>query len=100
MKPNEDAVPARRVGTFTFGLILVATGLGMLAALFFPFAAGIRRQPARLFCEGSLLFCAGLTAASCTGLFPVPVLGSGASPILGYLISATYAVKRLNAGEG
>lgn len=36
MKPNEDAVPARRVGTFTFGLILVATGLGMLAALFFP----------------------------------------------------------------
>ncbi len=36
MKPNEDAVPARRVGTFTFGLILVATGLGMLAALFWP----------------------------------------------------------------
>lgn len=36
MKPNEDAVPARRVGTFTFGLILVATGLGMLAALFLP----------------------------------------------------------------
>lgn len=36
MKPNEDAVPARRVGTFTFGLVLVATGLGMLAALFFP----------------------------------------------------------------
>lgn len=71
-----------------------------LAALFFPFAAGIRRQPARLFCEGSLLFYAGLTAASCTGLFPVPVLGSGASPILGYLISATYAVKCLNAGEG
>ena len=75
-------------------------GLLSLAALFFPFAASIRRQPARLFCEGSLLFYAGLTAASCTGLFPVPVLGSGASPILGYLISATYAVKRLNAGEG
>lgn len=75
-------------------------GLLSLAALFFPFATGIRRQPARLFCEGSLLFYAGLTAASCTGLFPVPVLGSGASPILGYLISATYAVKRLNAGEG
>ena len=36
MKPNEDAVPARRVGTFPFGLILVATGLGMLAALFLP----------------------------------------------------------------
>lgn len=36
MKPNEDAVPARRVGTFTFGLILVVTGLGMLATLFFP----------------------------------------------------------------
>lgn len=35
MKPN-DTVPARRVGTFTFGLTLVATGLGMLAALFFP----------------------------------------------------------------
>ena len=36
MKPNEDTVPARRVGTFTFGLVLVATGLGMLAALFWP----------------------------------------------------------------
>lgn len=34
-------------------------GLLSLAALFFPFAAGIRRQPARLFCEGSLLFYAG-----------------------------------------
>lgn len=35
MKPN-DTVPARRVGTFTFGLVLVTTGLGMLAALFLP----------------------------------------------------------------
>lgn len=35
MKPN-DTVPDRRVGTFTFGLVLVATGLGMLAALFLP----------------------------------------------------------------
>lgn len=35
MKPNNTA-PARRVGTFTFGLVLVATGLGMLAALFLP----------------------------------------------------------------
>lgn len=35
MKPN-DSAPARRVGTFTFGLVLVATGLGMLAALFLP----------------------------------------------------------------
>ena len=35
MKPN-DTAPARRVGTFTFGLVLVATGLGMLAALFLP----------------------------------------------------------------
>ena len=35
MKPN-DTAPARRVGTFTFGLVLVAPGLGMLAALFLP----------------------------------------------------------------
>ena len=51
-------------------------------------------------CLSGVVLAVSVTAASCTGLFPVPVLGSGASPFLGYLISATYAVKRLNAGEG
>lgn len=31
-----DSAPGRRVGTFTFGVVLVVTGLAMLAALFFP----------------------------------------------------------------
>lgn len=31
-----DTAPRRRVGTFTFGVVLVVTGLAMLAALFFP----------------------------------------------------------------
>ena len=76
-------------------------GLLSLAALFFSVRGGhpqtarapfLRGKPAILRrADGGLLHRA---------YSPVPVLGSGASPILGYLISATYAVKRLNAGEG
>lgn len=33
---NETAQPQRRVGTFTFGVTLVAAGAGMLAAMFVP----------------------------------------------------------------
>lgn len=34
METNER--PCRRVGTFTFGLVLVLGGLAMLASMFFP----------------------------------------------------------------
>lgn len=70
-----------------------------LLILFCPFVAGLRRESSRPFCAGNILFYAGLLAAVCTGLFPVPLLGSGASPILGYLISSTYAVRQLKACE-
>ena len=40
---------------------------------------------------------AGLSLAQTK--FPVPVIGSGASPIIGYLMAATYVIRRLKAGE-
>ena len=35
-KTDADARPCRRVGTFTFGVVLVAAGAAMLASMFFP----------------------------------------------------------------
>ena len=34
--PERSGVPCRRVGTFTFGVVLVAAGLAMLASMFAP----------------------------------------------------------------
>ena len=34
--PERSDVPCRRVGTFTFGVVLVAAGLAMLASMFAP----------------------------------------------------------------
>ena len=34
--PEQSGVPCRRVGTFTFGIVLVAAGLAMLASMFAP----------------------------------------------------------------
>ena len=34
--PERPDVPCRRVGTFTFGIVLVAAGLAMLASMFAP----------------------------------------------------------------
>ena len=34
--PERSGVPCRRVGTFTFGIVLVAAGLAMLASMFAP----------------------------------------------------------------
>lgn len=70
-----------------------------LMILFCPFAAGLCRTSSRLVSAANLLFYAALLAAACTGTFPVPVLGSGASPIIGYLMAATYVIRRLKAGE-
>ena len=70
-----------------------------LMILFCPFAAGLCRTSSRLVSAANLLFYAALLAAACTGTFPVPVLGSGASPIIGYLMAATYAIRRLKADE-
>ena len=70
-----------------------------LLILFWPFAAGIRSSSARFFLTASTLFYAGLLASTCTGTFPVPIIGSGVSPIIGYLISATCAMQRLKACE-
>ena len=33
---TQQGGPVRRVGTFTFGVVLVVCGLSMLAAMFFP----------------------------------------------------------------
>lgn len=70
-----------------------------LMILFCPFAAGLCRTSSRLVSAANLLFYAALLAAACTGDFPVPVIGSGASPIIGYLMAATYVIRRLKAGE-
>ena len=35
MKKNDSPIP-RRVGTFTFGVVLIFAGCGMLAAMLFP----------------------------------------------------------------
>ena len=35
-KTDADARSCRRVGTFTFGVVLVAAGAAMLASMFFP----------------------------------------------------------------
>ncbi|MDY2658141.1 MAG: hypothetical protein SOV75_14175 [Candidatus Limiplasma sp.] len=70
-----------------------------LLILFWPFAAGMRSSSARFFLTSSMLFYAGLLASTCTGMFPVPIIGSGVSPIIGYLISATCAMQRLKACE-
>ncbi|MDD6033774.1 MAG: hypothetical protein PUC47_09895 [Oscillospiraceae bacterium] len=34
--PERSGVPCRRVGTFTFGVVLVAAGLAMLVSMFAP----------------------------------------------------------------
>lgn len=34
--PAKPETPCRRVGTFTFGVVMVISGLAMLAAMFFP----------------------------------------------------------------
>lgn len=70
-----------------------------LMILFCPFAAGLCQTSSRLVSAANLLFYAALLAAACTGDFPVPVIGSGASPIIGYLMAATYVIRRLKAGE-
>lgn len=70
-----------------------------LMILFCPFAAGLCRTSSRLVSAANLLFYAALLAAACTGDFPVPVIGSGASPIIGYLMAATYVIRRLKADE-
>ncbi len=90
------------------GILTLAKSLGWvywlvsmlsLLILFWPFAAGIRSSSARFFLTASTLFYAGLLASTCTGTFPVPIIGSGVSPIIGYLISATCAMQRLKACE-
>lgn len=68
-----------------------------LAILFIPFALGARRQPVRALCAGNALLFAGLLLSTRFGAFPVPVLGGGASPILGYLLAAAHAVRRMRA---
>ena len=35
-KTDVASRPCRRVGTFTFGMVLVVSGLAMLVSLFFP----------------------------------------------------------------
>ena len=35
-KTDASSRPCRRVGTFTFGLVLVVSGLAMLVSMFFP----------------------------------------------------------------
>lgn len=48
--------PVRRVGTFTFGVVLVVCGLSMLAAMFFPeldLRWVIKLSPLALICLGA-----------------------------------------------
>ena len=53
---SQQDAPIRRVGTLTFGLVLVACGLAMLAALFFPnldLRWVIKLSPLALICLGA-----------------------------------------------
>lgn len=65
-----------------------------LLVLFWPFAMGLRRPASRALCSGFALYYAALLASSFIGVFPVPVIGYGVSPVIGYLISVACAVSR------
>ncbi|WP_443663893.1 hypothetical protein [Dysosmobacter sp.] len=54
--PSLPVGPVRRVGTITFGLVLVVCGLAMLAAMFFPdldLRWAIKLSPLALICLGA-----------------------------------------------
>ena len=54
--PSQPVGPVRRVGTITFGLVLVVCGLAMLAAMFFPdldLRWAIKLSPLALICLGA-----------------------------------------------
>ena len=76
------------------GPVLWALSLLSLLWLFWPFALGAQRPKARALCAGFALAYAGLLLSSAVGVFPVPVIGYGVSPVIGYLICAACAVAR------
>lgn len=54
--PSQPDGPVRRVGTITFGVVLVCCGLAMLAAMFFPdldLRWAIKLSPLALICLGA-----------------------------------------------
>ena len=71
--------------------ILVTGGAGFIGANFLYWQR--RHRPENtLFCVDSLTYAGNAQNV-------LPLLGSGASPIMGYLISCTYAVRQLKACE-
>lgn len=66
---------ARAVGPVAFALALVLLGLAVLGV------SGARGRRGAMVSAGWLV---GATAASAIGAFPVPLLGAGAGPVLGF----------------
>ena len=67
-------------------------GVVSLLVLFVPFAIGAAKQERRAFCVGGAMFYLGALLSSAIGAYPVPVMGYGVSPIIGYLILASYGI--------
>lgn len=68
-------------GTLTFLGALLALGLALL-----PLARPLRggEPPARALASGASLYLCGAVAATFAGSFPVPLVGAGAGPVLGW----------------
>lgn len=72
-------------------------GVVSLLVLFVPFAIGAAKQERRAFCVGGAMFYLGALLSSAIGAYPVPVMGYGVSPIIGYLILASYGCRSAQA---
>ncbi len=72
--------------------VLGILGLAAIVLLFVPFAAGLKSSVHRPFFMGCVLFYAGWLLSCAIGAFPIPVMGYGASAVIGYLVLATVAV--------
>lgn len=75
------------------GKIYVLAGIASLLILFFPFGMGAAYRERRVLCISCALFYLGTLVGAAAGAFPVPVMGYGVSPIVGYLILASVAVR-------
>ncbi len=71
-------------------------GIVSLLILFCPFGIAAVNKERRPFCVGCAMFYLGTLLSSVIGAYPIPVMGYGVSPIIGYLILASYEVQRFN----
>lgn len=75
--------------------ILFVLGVLAMGMLFCPFGLCARQKARDPFLPGCALFYAGWLLSCLSGAFPIPVMGYGASAVIGYLILAAAAAGRV-----